>query len=182
MILAFGLRPTRKRLPIFPPSDARGRWSRVDQSYRGGSPEIARLLAWIDAVAAHEDPAQVLAAIESADRREQGHYTQAARLVAEEAPPELREALARDDRIEVILGWWDVELGWHQGLAGLTYMECVATTLSLNDLKPWEIALHEDMLSRRRRKMGETVPVATVDKYLREAERKLRGLFGQRLA
>jgi hypothetical protein len=159
---------------------------RVDQGYRGGSPEVARLLAWIDAVAAYADHAGVVTAFESADLRETaraaGHYTEAARLLAESADPELRAAFARADCLEVILGSWDVDLGWHEGMSKLTYMECIATTLSLNGLQPWEIANHEDMLSKRRRRVGETVPVENVYKYLSVSAGKLAGLFGQRTA
>ncbi len=135
-------------------------------------------------MAAHEDQESVLAALASADLREreraEGRYTEAARLLAEQADPELRAAFAReDDSLEIILGHWDIDLGWHMGLAGLTYMECMATTASLNGEQPWEIARSDAMLSRRRRRMGETVPVEEVYKYLSVSARKLQIRFGQ---
>jgi len=182
LILALPLRPNRKHLPIFAPSDARGRWSRIDQGYRGGSSEVAWLLAWIDAVLSHDDSESAEAAIESAYLRQQaaeeGWFTEAARLLAEQASPELRAAFARADCLDVILGVWNEDEGWHQGLAGLTYMESRATRLSLNGLEPWEIANHEDMLSRRRRRTGETMPVEEVYKYHSISAIKLRQLFG----
>ncbi len=154
----------------------------MDQSYRGGSPEIARLLAWIDAVMSHDDQDSVEAAIETAYLREQaaaeGWFTEAARLLAEQASPELRAAFARPDCLEVILGSWEVETGWREGMAGLKYPESKATRLSLNGLEAWEIAAHEDMLSKRRRRMGETLAVKTIDNYLDTAAAKLRQLFG----
>jgi hypothetical protein len=130
----------------------------------------------------HDDVESVEAAIETAALREQaaqeGWFTEAARLLAEKASPELRAAFARPDCLEVILGSWSEEEGWHVGLAGLTYMESKATRLSLNGLELWEIANHDDMLSKRRRRVGETVPVETVYRYVWTSARKLRELFG----
>ncbi len=175
------LRPTRKPMAIYPPSDLRGRWMRQDQGYQGGAPIVALLLAWIDAVSSHEDPVAVLAALETADLREearaQGWFTEAARLLSEEAAPELRAAFAREDCLEIVLGYMDVELGWHVGLAGLTYHEYVVTTLSLKGEEAWEIARNEEMLSRRRRRMGETLAVKTIDNLMALSAGKLRSLF-----
>jgi len=137
---------------------------------------------WIDAVLAGDDQDSVEAAIETAYLREQaaaeGWFTEAARLLAEQASPELRAAFAAADSVDRILGVWEAESGWHVGMGGLTFEESKATRLSLNGLEDWEIAKHDDMLSKRRRRMGETVPVATIYRYLWTSAKKLRQLFG----
>lgn len=175
------LRPNRRSFALYPPSDPRGRWLRQEGSYRGGSPEIERLLAWIDAVLSSDDEESAEMAIQSALLREQaraeGWFTEAARLLAEQAAPELQAAFARPDKLDVILGVWGEEEGWRPGLAGLSYAESKATRLSLNGLEAWEIAKHDEMLSRRRQRAGETLAVKTVDGHLRSAALKLQKLF-----
>lgn len=180
------------------------------------SPEIRRLLAWIDASLNHvsgplaplldeqgdqelDEQGQpifynpdVIAEFESALLREQaqlaGRLSAAERLLPPETPGELRAvfALPGESLFHALLGWWDVDLEWHSGLAGLTEREAEVVTLSIGmDLprtpaeeaqQAWEI---REAMERHRGTKGMPLALKTVENYLASARNKLRQLITQ---
>lgn len=144
------------------------------------SDDIAICRAWIDAEMNHPgDRDAVVALVETAVRRCLDRRAGRVGTHYEHIPAAIRPLVGRRDGegLKALVGRWDRDANFTQGIAGLLEAEAVVWWWHLRGWETWE--MQRELTAPRARQSREFwVRAEVVDRDLAEAQRKMARVFG----
>jgi hypothetical protein len=152
-----------------------------------GSPNMAWIEAWVEAVLAWGDASKGpgMAQFESdwlrVQARAEGSVGLAGKLPVD-VDPELRRQLLGPDAEDLVLGYAELDGSWRPGLGGLTPPEAEALRFWLMPNEDGDRRSAQEvraLMDRRRGRRGLPIALETVEGHLSRARRKLRELAAE---
>jgi len=182
--------PKRDVGDIISPNQPRGRWER-GEGLQVRIPDLAWMLAWVDAVLTHGDSASGMALFETRWLRilafAEGRVSLQASPVPVEVDSDLRRELLGPDVEDLVLGYTERSGEWVPGYAGLLQLEAEAFRCSLearsSDCHQPDrehrggmrcVVEVRNLIDRRRGRRGMPLSIETVETRLYRARSKLR--------